>query len=239
MKDYIGQRFGHGVVQDCIGFREIGKKKIRKYPVLLLICDCGQSYETTTQHLISGKTNSCGCLRRKDLSGNRFGLTVAIKFAGYKSIGKKKTVDKPVWECLCDCGKTHLSLGESLSVGDVVSCGCHKIDFKNHSSQGSKTLSIKRYFQNLRFNAKKRNIDFDITVEQIEDLLEKQNFVCVLSGQPISLVLPTTASLDRINNDLGYHIDNIQWVHRRINYMKNTMSVADFQLWCGYVVAQL
>jgi len=30
----------------------------------------------------------------------------------------------------------------------------------------------------------------------------------------------TTASLDRINNDLGYIEGNVQWVHKDVNRMK-------------------
>jgi hypothetical protein len=45
-----------------------------------------------------------------------------------------------------------------------------------------------------------------------------------------------TASLDRINNSLGYSVDNIQWVHKAINRMKGSMENKLFIKFCEEVV---
>jgi hypothetical protein len=39
------------------------------------------------------------------------------------------------------------------------------------------------------------------------------------------------ASLDRIDNDSGYIEGNIQWVCKRVNYMKHTMKDEYFLSW--------
>ena len=44
-----------------------------------------------------------------------------------------------------------------------------------------------------------------------------------------------TASLDRIDSSRGYVIDNIQWVHKDINWLKNDWSQKEFIELCSRV----
>lgn len=88
-------------------------------------CDCGKSKNTSTMQLRSGKTRSCGCLRREttaartrlDLTGQRFGKLVALKRA-------EKVGTSWGWLCQCDCGNTHVVPAGSLTSEHVKSCGC-------------------------------------------------------------------------------------------------------------------
>ena len=45
----------------------------------------------------------------------------------------------------------------------------------------------------------------------------------------------TTASLDRIDSSRGYDADNIQWVHKDINWMKQDFSQSEFIAYCRRV----
>ena len=45
-----------------------------------------------------------------------------------------------------------------------------------------------------------------------------------------------TASLDRIDSKLGYTSNNIQWVHKDLNYMKSDLDQSVFIEWCRKVV---
>lgn len=42
-------------------------------------------------------------------------------------------------------------------------------------------------------------------------------------------------SLDRINNDKGYVRDNVQWVHKDINFMKGKLTNETFLKWIEVV----
>jgi hypothetical protein len=55
--DITGQRFGRGIVQ-----KHIGSNK-HKRAVWELLCECGNTYTTTGNDLLTNKTKSCGCLR--------------------------------------------------------------------------------------------------------------------------------------------------------------------------------
>jgi hypothetical protein len=70
----------------------------------------------------------------------------------------------------------------------------------------------------------REHLSFTITVQDIWELFLKQNRRCALSGVTIHFgegdVKPT-ASLDRIDNSKGYTFDNVQWLHKDVNRMKN------------------
>ena len=44
-----------------------------------------------------------------------------------------------------------------------------------------------------------------------------------------------TASLDRINSNIGYVVNNIQWVYKDINYMKFKLSNDKFIYYCKLI----
>ena len=83
---------------------------------------------------------------------------------------------------------------------------------------------------------------FDIKIEDAWDQFELQKGKCAYTG--VELILTTkygrkyglnTASLDRIDSSRGYTIDNIQWVHKKINRIKSNLSEKEFIDWCKKV----
>jgi len=94
------------------------------------------------------------------------------------------------------------------------------------------------FFSRTRHNALNRGFDFDITIHQMWDLFLKQSKRCALSGIDLTLAMDinkVTASLDRIDGREGYSIDNVQWVHKDINIMRNTLTVTEFVDYCRKV----
>ena len=57
-------------------------------------------------------------MKFKDRTNERYGRLTAIKRIGTDQL------KKPLWECLCDCGKTTNVNSSSLSSGNTTSCGC-------------------------------------------------------------------------------------------------------------------
>ena len=96
----------------------------------------------------------------------------------------------------------------------------------------------KTHLSRIKLGAKARNIEWskDLTIDYLWELFLKQNKKCALSGIDISLrkdihtpinnvkhnldYTTFTASLDRIDSSKPYK-ENVQWVHRNINIMKN------------------
>ncbi len=66
----------------------------------------------------------------------------------------------------------------------------------------------------LRSRAKAKKIDFNLTYQNLKELYLKQNKSCFYSGYPLNLVKTgkiqfDTLSVDRIDSNKGYTIDNI------------------------------
>lgn len=91
---------------------------------LLCECDCGTTRWFNKNDVINGHIKTCGCgiglinPAYIDETGNRYGHLTVIKEAGRNKEGRV------MWECLCDCGNTKITLGKSLRAGLVQSCGC-------------------------------------------------------------------------------------------------------------------
>ena len=115
-RDLTGQRFGR-----LIAIRTTDRRQGSSV-VWECLCDCGKTVFFSVARLVSGKAESCGCLRKKraimDLTGQRFGMLTAVRPTEERRGGNV------VWECLCDCGKTIFVGTTQLKTGHSRSCGC-------------------------------------------------------------------------------------------------------------------
>lgn len=80
-------------------------------------CDCGVEKSVLGKYLLSGKSKSCGCLKKKDLTGQRFGKLVVLETI-YDFQNKKRAT----YLCQCDCGNQIYV--HSGSIYKTHSCGC-------------------------------------------------------------------------------------------------------------------
>jgi hypothetical protein len=159
--------------------------------------------------------------------------------------------------CRCVCGTVKEIRLTSVRYGKTKSCGCRMRDFyqelKGSGSphfRGCGDIGIAFWNRCLK-GAKGRNIPFDLTIESAWDLFLTQDRKCALSGAPLvfgglrseskiaarkfSVVGATTASLDRIDSTRGYVEGNVQWVHKVVNLMKNSLPMEEFLHWCHAV----
>ena len=139
-----------------------------------------------------------------------------------------------VCECQCKCGNICFLTARELKRGRVKSCGC----LKKEKVAGFEGITG-NCFNRCRYGAISRKIVFDITAQDMWDKFVEQDGKCAISGVPIflrtkSLDLPT-ASLDRIDSQKGYVVDNIHWVHKTINIMKWDLPLHEFVEWCKIV----
>jgi len=89
----------------------------------------------------------------------------------------------------------------------------------------------KAWYESFRKSAITRGYDWELTPEFIDSLYTKQAGVCAFSGMPIgwsSVAWVHTASIDRIDNNVGYIEGNVHLVHKKVNMMRGTLTVEDF-----------
>lgn len=125
---------------------------------------------------------------------------------------------------------------------EIRRCG-----WKNRNGNNAKTGVgdiCGSYWSRLVSQARKRNHDITITINDAWDLWLRQNGKCALTGMSLQLaskcdrdagLVEQTASLDRIESDRGYVHGNVQWVHKDINRMKMDLNQDVFTRWCKRV----
>lgn len=118
---------------------------------------------------------------------------------------------------------------------------------KNKQSFDGRKNSLRWYMCTLcagtRGRAKKKKFDHNITPDFLIKLLERQNNKCAITGITLTRTLlgrnehvPTNLSLDRINSDIGYIQDNVQFVSNWANAAKSNLTKDDFINYCQMVV---
>lgn len=210
-------------------------------------CDCGKNFSLSLGRVVANKYKSCGCKRnnsprpslrgaqinkREDLTGKRFGKLVAQKM--------DFTNKKSKWICLCDCGNIKSIKTYALTHGLTKTCNkCERYGENHFNWTGYKEISGK-FFNKIKNNAKSRNLIFNITTKQIYEKFLQQKRKCALSN--ILLTFPTlsgasdgNASLDRIDNNEGYFLENVQWVEKNINFLKQDFNEKQLFEYCMFI----
>ncbi len=152
------------------------------------------------------------------------------------------------WKCLNIrnehiCNFIWKSTPNNILVGNSNCPQCsidNKTGNKNSNFNGHEEIRG-NYFRNLQINASNREIEFCLDIKFIWELYLKQNRKCALSGVDICFGsyakhgTRQTASLDRIDSLKGYTEENVQWVHKDINKMKQHFDDEKFIEWCHII----
>jgi hypothetical protein len=168
--------------------------------------------------------------KQYDLSiGTRISKLV---FTGeYKSENGRRLT---LWNC--DCGKdkwirTDKVIGKN---GVIKSCGCESPtkNWSKHIEKYGENYPYWIIFERLKKGAEARGKAWSLTVEDIIIKYKEQDGKCFYTGE--KFILPTSftskhnTSIDRIDSNLGYHLNNIKLVTKDINFCKHTLSHSEF-----------
>lgn len=119
MVDLTGQIFNRLTVL------RVDTKRKSKNKYWICQCSCGNIKSIQHSNLVSGLTQSCGCLHKEKIShtliGQKFGKLTVIK-----DTGKRANSRGIIWECQCDCGKIIEVSTNNLKQNNTMSCGCMK-----------------------------------------------------------------------------------------------------------------
>ena len=131
----------------------------------------------------------------------------------------------------CRCGYSAAVSCYAIFKGS--SKGCLECDRKkrlgagNHTWRGFDKIPGS-FMQRYKRTALRKNRQWTITPEIVNQVYINQKYKCALTGIPIDfenknydIGYTCTASLDRIDSKKGYTPENIQLVHKDVNMMKN------------------
>lgn len=185
-------------------------------------CKCGNKKIFAGREIRIGKTRKdCGC--SESWIGRRFGRLTVLK------IGPKGNHNNYVL-CKCDCGNEKEIWGTTLHQGRCRSCGCIvKEKGKKRGLNGAISL-YKRH-------AKERNLIFSLTECEFLDLCKKDCFYC--GKEPSNRLYKQNKDgtemnfiyngIDRIENTIGYVLENCVPCCKICNYMKRETSFSQWK----------
>jgi hypothetical protein len=228
--ELVGARFGRLTVVEPVSTT---LRSGRKQTAFRCRCDCGKETVVYAGSLRANSTVSCGCVRSAVIHpGTRFGRLV---------VGERLPDPSRRWayvyHCTCDCGMTNQVKGSVLRSGKTLSCGCLRDDV----SRGPYGESVKtNIFHGYRKNARKRGIQFDLTLEDAVRLFQALCHYCGAPPRPLrrkGLYGEYVANgIDRPDNNNGYVRGNMVPCCTTCNLAKSTMTVAGFLRWVSRIV---
>lgn len=139
----------------------------------------------------------------------------------------------------CSSSISHLRRNYCIGAHNIQQPCKRCSSINNHPSGMVGSVRV-AWFESFRKSAITRGYSWDITPEYVDVLHQQQKGVCALSGISIGWSVVNwshTASIDRIDNSLGYTEENIQLVHKKINMMRGSLSVDVFKELCVAVAA--
>lgn len=148
----------------------------------------------------------------KDITGQRFGRLVVIKYIGSNKEGKA------LWECKCDCGNIIKILGKSLRKGITKSCGCLRNEkssqrMTKHSMSNTKFYKVWKSLK-IRTNSKEINNKCYKNINVCDEWSDYNIFYNDMYKsylEHIKLYGEKETTIDRIDSTKDYLKDNCRW----------------------------
>lgn len=241
--DLTGQKFGRLTI--------ISRAENNKWNQICwnCLCDCENPniIKVDGSSLKKGNTKSCGCLkeeyykieigekRRLQLVGQRFGKLVVTEL---DSIDKKQGT---IWKCTCDCGNTDFIVsGTRLVCGIVKACGCQAgLHSGLRSGVGPKMeaglASFNSLYLSYKMEAKRRDLSFSLPKDFFKEITKQDCAYCGV--EPYKMIKRSSNGeyvyngIDRVDNNIGYEINNIVPCCYLCNTFKVNLNIEDFMNW--------
>lgn len=174
--------------------------------------------------------------RKLNLVGQKFNRLLVVERTDQR---KRKNI---VWQCLCDCGTICYKISSDLVNNRIKSCGCLFEDFSKTLRLPPGEYGLNQVFRKYIESSKIRKLIFSLSKDQFKELTSSNCYYC--GAIPSNISSPNTVSkasvnaiengkyiyngLDRVDNNIGYIIENIVPCCEKCNRAKLTMSQKEF-----------
>lgn len=162
--------------------------------------------------------------------------SLGIRF--YEKTKTKSGKEVSSWAVPCNsCGVDRI-IKRAEHAKNFVNIKCKKCSNIDNHPQGEYRGIRISFFKKYKLSAISRAKDFDVDIDYVADLADSQDRKCALSKIKLTFVgdfEDITASLDRIDNKIGYVKGNLQWVHKDINMMRGNLNIERFIDLCKLV----
>lgn len=190
---------------------------------------CGSIKSVVDKREIGCKEGPCSSWW-KNLTGMVFGNLTALEYVHVPF--RNGAPAKWYWKCICSCGnECYKSTHDLLNAGthECLSCAIStkklKVTIPNNGAAWNQAYIIARK------GAQKRDLAFELTIEQFRDLCMQPCYYCgsqpttpMRSGRLKSSLVGYRNGIDRFDNDKGYVVGNCVPCCKLCNRMKADLS---------------
>ena len=159
----------------------------------------------------------------KDLTGKRFGKWFIESFSHNGGTKRKQ----PFWNCICDCGAKKLVGSNSIRNGSRSCLHCRKtIKLREYTEEQAYVHVGRNIYARYRCDARSRNFNFNLTFQEFLGFLDKPCFYCGVvksSYQQKRRLKIYYNGIDRVDNEIGYELDNCVTCCKRCNTRKRSV----------------
>lgn len=162
--------------------------------------------------------------------GDKFNKLTVLKYKNKDSRGRKIYLFK------CDCGNKISVIGSAVKGQNTKSCGCITKELAKKrmlpDNMGVKNQIILGY----KRHAKDRNIDFSLSYDEVDNIINKNCFYC--GDKPNNIKITKNCKdgypyngIDRLDSNKGYIKENCVPCCKKCNIAKHNYSVKEFINW--------
>lgn len=201
MNNYCGKKVENLECIEDLGY--LGKNRM-----LMVRCNkCGEVFRTRS-YLFSQNKHKC----KKSYVGMSNGVLMCIE-----DLGDYRNDDRHLVKVRCSrCGRISIVRSDRLTAPSYIPKSCTYCKDNLHKEIADSKYKESRHFRkrysSIIGNAKGRKIPFNLSEEQVSNLLQQNCYYC---GEPIA------DGIDRIDSSKGYNIDNVVPCCGICNRMKN------------------
>jgi hypothetical protein len=149
--------------------------------------------------------------------------------------------DRRYWWCLCSCGNSKEIVTANIANGHTKSCGCLREEAKKASiafmaaahQKAPGVSGFNTFINGYRRSAEIRGLEFSISNDLFRELTLRNCSYCNAVPHTERRANSVRATyigngIDRVDNTIGYTIDNCVSCCPTCNYMKRELSTKDF-----------
>jgi hypothetical protein len=162
----------------------------------------------------------------KDRTGQKFGKLTAIKFV------KTNYKGHAIWLFSCDCGGEKEVEANRVACGNTTSCGCRLLEGQYDTIEN---MAFRQHKQNSKY----RKYEWFLTLEEYLKIARTPCAYCGKFSTRKNYATGATLNLnsvDRINNEPYYRVENCQSVCFAHQRLKSSFSHEDFLNNCFEIV---